>query len=576
MNITICPKRQSVLDEAGHCMVTGGPGSGKTTLALLKAAKRIDNGLNPGQQVLFLSFSRAAVARIADAAKQQVSYEKQTALSIQTFHSFFWQILQGYSYLLGLPRQVKILLAHDEKAFSNGIDRNSPLWSKWDKTRNKMAYEQGLICFDLFAPLVSSLFKRSNSICSRIARRYPLILVDEAQDTNDQQWDIIRSLSHYSQIVCFADKDQMIYDFLPGVGPARVSQIQEILSPLIVSLGSENNRSPSTEITTFARDIFVNKIGSGSYKGVSRLHFGPSADQRDNAIRKSIPILIKKIIAETGKKPESIALIASYSRGVAVISSALQLEKAIPHRVLFDEAFTVLSSRAAAFLLEPKGQQSVEEDTATLLEIIGLAFRAKGKSSSLKKGTKCVLYAGRCRDEKIPNYKVALAAKSLVLKAQQRPLTGDPGRDWLTVKNEMKQTGESSFDEIAKTLDYLVAFSRGRHIREGLSETWMQHSAYVGAREIINMALTQEQLYSDTEESKGIYVMNTHKCKGKQFDGIILYRQQYHSPFVWYGELSPYPFSRRLLHMAITRAKYHVLILEEVFSQCPICAPYKL
>jgi len=67
--IEICPDRQRLLDCEGHALVIGGPGSGKTTIALKKAVKRIDEGLAPGQSVLFLSFSRAAVARIGEASK---------------------------------------------------------------------------------------------------------------------------------------------------------------------------------------------------------------------------------------------------------------------------------------------------------------------------------------------------------------------------------------------------------------------------------------------------------------------------------------------------------------------------
>lgn len=169
-----------------------------------------------------------------------------------------------------------------------------------------------------------------------------------------------------------------------------------------------------------------------------------------------------------------------------------------------------------------------------------------------------------------------MAAKALVASAHQRLLTGDPGRDWVTIKQEMRKTEEPTFMEVEGSLDYLVAFTRGRRIRDGLSEIWMQHSAYVGAREALDAALAQEQLLSGTEELHGIHVMNMHKCKGKQFDGVILYRQQHHSPFVWRNEPAPQTVSRRLLHMAITRAKCHVLILDEAFSKCPITAPYTL
>lgn len=109
MALVICPQRQSVLDAAGPVLVTGGPGSGKTTIALAKAQRVIAVGLPPGQTVLFLSFSRAAVARVVEASKAQLPKALQSKLSIQTFHSFFWEILKGYGYLLGAPRRLRLL-----------------------------------------------------------------------------------------------------------------------------------------------------------------------------------------------------------------------------------------------------------------------------------------------------------------------------------------------------------------------------------------------------------------------------------------------------------------------------------
>lgn len=50
-------KREEFLACQGHALVIGGPGSGKTTIALQKALIRINQGLLPGQSVLFVSFS---------------------------------------------------------------------------------------------------------------------------------------------------------------------------------------------------------------------------------------------------------------------------------------------------------------------------------------------------------------------------------------------------------------------------------------------------------------------------------------------------------------------------------------
>ena len=62
MPFEICAKRQAVIDAAGHNLVLGGPGAGKTTLALLKA-KPLIASLKPGQKVLFLSFHARPFSR---------------------------------------------------------------------------------------------------------------------------------------------------------------------------------------------------------------------------------------------------------------------------------------------------------------------------------------------------------------------------------------------------------------------------------------------------------------------------------------------------------------------------------
>jgi DNA helicase II / ATP-dependent DNA helicase PcrA len=574
--VHICDKRKSVLDAKSHCLVVGGPGCGKTTLAILKAIRRIEQGMASGQDVLFLSFSRAAVAQISNTAEDLIPLDKRPSLSIETFHSFFWQILRGHGYLLGSPRRLSILLPQDERALSNGIARYEPGWENWKKTRLSMFYDQGRIAFDLFAPLTRELLTRAKRIRNRVAARYPLILVDEAQDTSDEQWECLELLAERAQVVCLADPNQMIYDFLPGVGPRRIAEIRKALVLHEIDLETQNHRSPGTEIAVFARDILTSTVRGAPYNGVSRHRFNSRADSRDSAIRQSVGILIKRIQDATGQRPTSIALIASYGRGVAVISQALQRGKHIRHQVLFDEAFALLCSRAAAFLMEPKDAAQHSDDVATLLELVESAFRAKGTKTSLTLSKKCRKYAGQCRAGNVPKWKIVQAASSLVASSRDRKFTGSPANDWTAVKREMKSLGDDSFQSMASSLDYLVAFARGQRISESLSSLWLEHGNYTGAREVLDGALAQDQLLSSREQTQGIYVLNMHKCKGKQFDGVVLYRQQHHSPFVWRQETSPQSSSRRLLHMAITRARSHVLILDEAASECPIINPYVL
>jgi DNA helicase-2/ATP-dependent DNA helicase PcrA len=576
LTFKIREKRQSILTASGHCLVTGGPGSGKTTLALLKALRRIDQGLRPGQLILFLSFSRAAVAQIAGAAKRELPHDGHGLLSIQTFHSFFWRILQGHGYLLGAPRPLRIVQAHEETSLRDGLKPGDPGWAEWEERRLQMFHVEGLICFDLFAPLAAELLQKAARLRDRISQRHPLILVDEAQDTNEEQWACIQLLSGASQVVCLADPDQMIYDHLPGVSENRLPAMRAALKPLEIDLGSENNRSPGTEIAQFARDVYLGRVRDAPYSGVTVCSFPLKADKRDKAIRGSVGFLRKLIKAQTGSLPESIVILASYSKGVAIISAALQQDKAIPHHVLFDEAFALLSARVAAFLLEPKRADRHMEDVAGLLELVGAAFRAKGTGGGRSLRDRCLTYVQRVRAGKMPKVNVVMAAEAAVAAARERFVIGDPRRDWSAVKRIMSQTGERSFEDMASQLDYLVAFARGRRISEALSAVWTERGAYEDARGVLDAALAQDQLLSAGESLGGIHVMNSHKAKGKQFDGVVLYRQEHHSPFVWRGDVAPYPKSRRLLHMAITRACKHVLILTEAYPVCPILKGYKL
>lgn len=74
----------------------------------------------------------------------------------------------------------------------------------------------------------------------------------------------------------------------------------------------------------------------------------------------------------------------------------------------------------------------------------------------------------------------------------------------------------------------------------------------------------------------GLQVMNFHKAKGKQFDGVIIVREArrtgpaVESSFVWRGDTAPYPKSRRVLRVGITRARIHTFILDPLLPGCPI------
>ena len=154
---------------------------------------------------------------------------------------------------------------------------------------------------------------------------------------------------------------------------------------------------------------------------------------------------------------------------------------------------------------------------------------------------------------------------------------GDPRADWITVKDAIRNSSDTRLSDIASQLDYLVAFGRGRFLAVNLSALWAATQNYSGGVRVFDSALTQESVLESSQDAGGIHVMTIHRAKGKQFDGVIIWRKgvrlgarQWRSSFIWRDDAPPYTRSRKILRVAITRARHHVLILGPAFPSCPL------
>lgn len=571
--------REQVLEASSHVLVLGGPGSGKTTVALEKALKRIEDGMLPGQEVLFLSFSRAAVARLVQASKNSLSNEKNKLVSMQTFHSFFWEVIRSHGYLLGCPKRLNVLLPHDEKSMSDGAKHGTNRWREWEIERERLFREEGKVAFDLFAPKALEIVSKSTTVRRVLTDKYPLIVVDEAQDTFTNAWKCIELCSEHAQILCLADLEQQIFDHLEGVGPERIQQIQDTLKPVVIDFGGENNRSPKTKIAEFANDVLFDRIKTIPYKGVSSARYNPKS-MPISIMKQAVGQLSKIIESETGEKPKSIALLAPTSIGVARITASLRSgEKPIPHKVLFDEAGVMLASRIVAFLLEPKNANTRKYDLVTCLEHIADFTRSQGTKKGTNQAEQIHNWIWSISQGKVPKTKMVSAVSDLIQSSAELAFTGVPQKDWLMVRDLIRGNPNSTIQELARDLDYLIAFNRGKRISALLSEIWMNNGAYLGAREALQTAILEDNILAGTEDLTGIHVMTIHRSKGKQFDGIVIFgypipvARGWMSSLLWRDDPFPYHRSRKILRVGLTRAISHVLILHPPYPKCPILEP---
>ena len=216
--LNICAKRSALLGTGGHLLILGGPGSGKTTIALVKAATELAaRTLAPGQKILFLSFARATIARVMEQAKLRIPPEHQRELEINTYHGFAWSFIQTFGHLLTGYVRLRLLPPPESAGRMAGVPKDE----RPAKLRQLLSQE-GVLGFDLFAGLAAELLEQSPRLSRLLSDSYPIIILDEFQDTNLDEWRMICALGKQTRIITLADAEQRIYEFRgatrPGLG----------------------------------------------------------------------------------------------------------------------------------------------------------------------------------------------------------------------------------------------------------------------------------------------------------------------------------------------------------------------
>jgi DNA helicase-2/ATP-dependent DNA helicase PcrA len=284
----------------------------------------------------------------------------------------------------------------------------------------------------------------------------------------------------------------------------------------------------------------------------------------------------KSVLEVSGTAPESIGFFTNWGKGVSIIARALQGDgetKEIRHRVVMDEAEVLLATRVVALCLEPI--PDTWQTLASGLELIAELYRARG---NVKKVDQLGRNAADARDGRFRgNAKCPKVLKSILDQIKDGYFSGEPARDWVAIRRAFEDSGTQELLLVAKLVIYLMGFNRGRRISDALSEVWLRRGQYEGARALIEAAITEDQIVGGDGDLVGLNVMTMHKSKGKEFDGVVvLHLGNNMSPYAPDWEPAPHKKSRKLLRVAVTRARHHVMMLTDAFSPSPILNGHKL
>ena len=543
MRMQLTDKQLQVMELNGHLLVTGGPGSGKTTISILKASRIAKYQLRPNQQILFLSFARASVSRVTEAIEyeQKIPSTQKKRINVETYHSFFWRIIKTHGYLIGLPRQLEILLPSNESIALSEIrakfpkrphtdEQNTAKKSTEQTERIRLAIKEGKVCFDLFATYASDILYGSSRVRHLIATMYPVIIFDEFQDTNDQQWRVVQALGEFCQLIALADPEQRIYDWI-GANPARLEHFRKTFNPVEVDLSADNHRSPNVEIALFGNDLLNSNFRQNTYKGVSINYF-------DSFPAPAMTKLVTEVYAARQRLIEqkvdnwSLAILVPTKKLTRLVSDFLRQPparmKAVAHVAVIEMDAAILGVEIVGLLLQPSGRKNHFEHFITL---ICNYFQGKNGDSPTQIALKEAANIRKAYEELLvsQNNGIALRKNSILVNMLTvynqicaLELTGIPDEDWRSIGRTMENGACKRLKEIAEEVKNIRLLERGTQLRQQLSQDW-RNSQYGNALSIIRQAFVQEHLSMTAKPETGVVVMNMHKAKGKQFDEVIIF-----------------------------------------------------
>jgi len=532
-----------VMEADGHLLVTGGPGSGKTTVSIIKAAQIAEQYICSGQKILFLSFARATVSRVVEAIdyEHKISTATKRLIDVDTYHAFFWRILKTYGYLIGLPRKLEIITPPHEAIALSRVRSGFPaknLTNKQKETKKaaevaervRMARNEGLVCFDLFASYVGKILHGSKRIRRLIASMYPVVILDEFQDTNDEQWQVVQALGEFSRLIALADPEQRIYDWI-GADPARLEHFRKSFTPVEVDLNTDNHRSAGTEIAIFGNDLLTGKFRQQEYKGITLDVFNSFPDQAMTKLVTTIYVARQRLIKQ-GFKNWSLAILVPTKKLTRLVSDALHRPPAgmteVSHSAAIEMEAAILGAEVIALLMQPDVDN---RHFAQLIELLCNYFQGKDGSEPTQGALKEAIKIRSAYEKllKSSDNSKALRRNSILTNIlatyeQVRSLimTGDPDKDWLAVRSALENGTCIRLKEIAGEVRNIRLLNRGMQLRQQLAQDW-RDNGYRNALAVVRQAFIQEHFSKGSKPETGVVVMNMHKAKGKQFDEVIIF-----------------------------------------------------
>ena len=248
----------AIFSDSSRLIVEAPAGSGKTKILISKIAYNIATNQIPlHKKILALTFSVNAAYKVKKDVANNIpelteNFNSNPSLlnnliTVTNFHGFSRRVLKKYGRLLNVAlknidslegvsdssmdelNRLNLGLSEPDMQWitdfnsaivSNRINfrRNHEIFLKYLSYVDEFFLPQNKIPFNGYLVYLLELFKIQPQLKSFYNLLYPIIIVDEFQDTNSLAWEIIKNLvTDKSKLWLFGDSLQRIYGFIGAI-----------------------------------------------------------------------------------------------------------------------------------------------------------------------------------------------------------------------------------------------------------------------------------------------------------------------------------------------------------------------
>lgn len=601
-------QRQAVMTTDGPLLILAGAGSGKTRVMTARTAHLIRDKGVPPRQIMVVTFTTKAADEIRQRLARQLPREQARELIAGTFHSIFyrmllyhqperwdqrrllkkdWQkwrllresgVLAGHPELLGqkehdvldsfgvisrwkneylLPGQ-----AVRREAASDAERQAGELYPLYEEAKRKLGW------FDFDDMLIGcyEMLRDETEILRRYQERITHVMIDEFQDINRIQYETVKLLAAPQNNLCvIGDDDQSIYGF-------RGSDPQYILGfthdfPQAQTITLEVNYRSRSAIVGLGYSLIGHNrarwkkdcLSFHSEEGETYL-FEPD-DEEEQASR-IVDEICHRI--EQGTPPGECAILYRTSESARPILERLS-EAGIPfHYTQEEDSF--YHRQAVRWTLGYLRLALDPDDADALREILPTLYISQEMWNAVRSQAILEDLPVLHVLPRLPQWKVyqrkhlqtvadILAACRECPPAQALELIYEDGRLRDYLKKRAKDRDDSR-ERWSDELQQLLAAAR----RHATVAEFLHHVERMAERE-------KEWRHERPLPEEGVHVLSIHRAKGLEFDHVFLpdlvegaLPHEYALDAVRKGESSALEEERRLLYVAITRARHSLAV----------------